>query len=39
MAQECTQLNKDLGVNIELNAEIEQIIIDPKFKRDRCDRK
>ena len=27
------QLNKDLGVNIELNAEIEQIIIDPKFKR------
>lgn len=33
MAQGLAQLNKDLGVNIELNAEIEQIIIDPKFKR------
>ncbi|MFH7202893.1 phytoene desaturase family protein [Staphylococcus aureus] len=33
MAQGLAQLNKDLGVNLELNAEIEQIIIDPKFKR------
>ncbi len=31
MAQGLAQLNKDLGVNIELNAEIEQIIIDPNF--------
>lgn len=33
MAQGLTRLNEDLGVDIQLNADIEEIIIDPKFKR------
>ena len=27
------QLNKDLGVEIQLNAQIDEIIIDPKYKQ------
>ena len=27
------KLNKDLDVNIQLNSNIEEIIIDPKYKR------
>ncbi|EHJ07876.1 phytoene desaturase family protein [Staphylococcus simiae] len=33
MAKGLAKLNKDLAVDIELNANIEQIIIDPKFKQ------
>ena len=33
MAQGLTRLNQDLGVDIRLNAQIDEIIIDPKYKR------
>lgn len=32
MAQGLVKLNKDLGVDIQLNSHIEEIIIDPKYK-------
>ena len=33
MTQGLVQLNKDLGVEIQLNAQIDEIIIDPKYKQ------
>ena len=33
MTQGLVQLNKDLGVDIQLNAQIDEIIIDPKYKQ------
>lgn len=33
MARGLVQLNEDLGVNIQLNSNIDEIIIDPKYKR------
>ena len=33
LAQGLLQLGQDHGVKVELNADVQEIIIDPKFKR------